>query len=279
MWSGSLGDGVSQVQSNQQDRRSGSFSLEDGSAYCGDYIGENVMDGEGTMEWQCGDVYKGQWSQGHYHGHGTLSRKEDGSVVEGRFHQGEVRGFFSLKTKSGDIFFQTVDHGNVLESIAMVKGDGSPVPAVSESLSACAVVYSVSAQYPMLSKQRGKTLEELLTRKIFSIRSLLEQWESIKNTVFSSPFFREMSVSLLMATLPRKVRREFPAIFPSDEPPVAASQASSSSAANPPSGKTTQKSAKRSERYLDRFILTSSSRSTASSSSSSSASSSPCNRG
>ena len=46
----------------------------------------------------------------------------------------------------------------------MSTGDGSPVPAVSESLSACAVVYSVSAQYPMLSKQRGKTLEELLTR-------------------------------------------------------------------------------------------------------------------
>ena len=87
---------------------------------------QRVPDGQGTMEYKNGDVYKGGWSNGLWHGHGELKKFKDGSYVgdfiKGQFcGQGvrrgsEHRGRWEAGIQSGRGTFRTTK-GDVLEGI------------------------------------------------------------------------------------------------------------------------------------------------------------------
>lgn len=84
------------------DKDVSSFRFPDGSSYKGSVDGEGLLSGFGTLEWQDGAKYEGEFHNGMMHGKGALVYR-DGSKYTGIFEYGEIRTGI-VKTTNNNVF-------------------------------------------------------------------------------------------------------------------------------------------------------------------------------
>ena len=81
-----------------------------GAGYYTGYLKEGVIDGQGKMVWDNGDVYEGGWSYATYHGQGTLVWASGGKYT-GDFYKGAMHGYGTFVSASGDVFTGRWENG------------------------------------------------------------------------------------------------------------------------------------------------------------------------
>jgi hypothetical protein len=78
----------------------GTMSWNKGEQYTGQWI-NGTMDGSGTMTWKGGKKYTGGWKNGLFHGRGLLTWPT-GETYDGNFSSGRMEGTGTMKWKNGD---------------------------------------------------------------------------------------------------------------------------------------------------------------------------------
>ena len=71
--------------------------------------------GKGTMKYDNGNKYKGEWENGKKHGGGTY-RYAKGNVYEGEFANSKKHGTGTMKEASGDEYKQSYNYDELLWS-------------------------------------------------------------------------------------------------------------------------------------------------------------------
>jgi len=84
-------------------RTSSSASSSTKAVYEGSFNVYGERDGQGTMTWENGDQYKGDFFNGNRHGHGTLTFA-DGSEYVGEWECNQQHGIGTRRWNNGDIY-------------------------------------------------------------------------------------------------------------------------------------------------------------------------------
>lgn len=178
----------------------------DGSAYEGAFA-DGQLHGHGRFVWPDGSAYEGAWHQGAMHGQGRFDSRFDGSFLQGRFHQNQLR-----RAKDGSWVDILEEHRRLEQDSILRVGDWNSVQVKVCELGGC-------------GPDQGQTLVELSAK----LEALLAEAqaaglvpfvlaeasceESVLKCFRLSGSHPDQCVSLREASVVRRRKRDFSRLF------------------------------------------------------------------